>query len=31
LEVGFFDWYERWLDSTLAGCNGIWWHGSLEE
>jgi len=27
LEVGFFDWYERWLDSTLSGGNGIWWHG----
>jgi hypothetical protein len=31
LEVGFFDWYERWLDSTLAGRNGVWWHGGLEE
>jgi hypothetical protein len=29
LEVGFFDWYERWLDSTLAGGNGVWWHGSV--
>jgi hypothetical protein len=27
LEVGFFDWYERWLDSTLAGGDGVWWHG----
>jgi hypothetical protein len=25
LGVGFFDWYERWLDSTLAGGNGVWW------
>jgi hypothetical protein len=31
LEVGFFDWYERWLDSTLAGGNGIWWHEGLQE
>jgi hypothetical protein len=29
LEVGFFDWYERWLDSTQAGGNGVWWHGSV--
>ena len=27
LGVEFFDWYERWLDSTLAGGNGVWWHG----
>src|SRR5262245_53417485 len=31
LEVGFLDWYERWLDSTLAGGNGVWWHSGLEE
>ena len=30
LEVKFLDWYERWLDSTLAGADGIWWH-DLEE
>jgi hypothetical protein len=30
LGVGFLDWYERWLDSTLAGEDGVWWHGDLE-
>src|SRR5262249_42930727 len=25
LGVGFLDWYERWLDSTLAGGDGLWW------
>jgi hypothetical protein len=30
LGVRFLDWYERWLDSTLAGGDGIWWH-HLEE
>jgi hypothetical protein len=25
LEVGFLDWYERWLDNALAGGNGVWW------
>jgi hypothetical protein len=25
LEVGFLEWYERWLDSALAGGDGIWW------
>jgi uncharacterized protein (TIGR02996 family) len=30
LGVGFLDWYERWLDSTLARGNGVWWHGDLE-
>ena len=25
LEVGFLDWYERWLDSSLAGSDGVWW------
>jgi hypothetical protein len=25
LGVGFLDWYERWLDSTLAGGDGVWW------
>jgi len=31
LGVGFLDWYERWLDSTLAGSNGVWWHSDLGE
>jgi hypothetical protein len=26
LGVDFLTWYERWLDSTLAGGNGAWWH-----
>jgi hypothetical protein len=25
LGVGFFDWYEQWLDSTLEGGDGVWW------
>lgn len=25
LGVGFREWYERWLDSTLAGGSGAWW------
>jgi hypothetical protein len=25
LGVGFFDWYERWLDDCLAGGDGVWW------
>ena len=25
LGVGFLDWYERWLDSVLAGGDGVWW------
>lgn len=25
LGVDFLTWYERWLDSTLAGGNGAWW------
>jgi SMI1 / KNR4 family (SUKH-1) len=25
LGVSFLDWYERWLDSTLAGGDGVWW------
>lgn len=25
LGVGFLDWYERWLDNTLAGGDGVWW------
>ena len=29
LGVGFFDWYERWLDNTLAGGNGVWWHSDV--
>ena len=31
LGVGFLDWYERWLDSTLAGGDGVWWHSAAEE
>jgi hypothetical protein len=31
LEVRFLDWYERWLDSTLAGGDGVWWHSGPEE
>lgn len=31
LGVGFLDWYERWLDGTLAGGEGIWWHEGLDE
>jgi hypothetical protein len=23
--LGFFDWYERWLDDVLAGRSGNWW------
>jgi len=30
LGVSFLDWYERWLDSTLAGKNGVWWMSSQE-
>lgn len=26
LHVTFLTWYERWLDDTLAGRNGAWWH-----
>ena len=25
LRVDFLDWYERWLDDTLAGGRGTWW------
>lgn len=25
LGVGFAEWYERWLDSLLAGDDGVWW------
>ena len=25
LDVTFLEWYERWIDSTLAGHSGIWW------
>lgn len=25
LGAGFLDWYERWLDGTLAGGRGTWW------
>lgn len=31
LEVGFLDWYDRWLDSTLMGGNGVWWMSDSEE
>jgi hypothetical protein len=30
LGVGYFDWYERWLDHTLADGDGLWWHDGLE-
>jgi len=30
LGVTFLDWYERWLDNTLAGGDGIWWHDLAE-
>jgi hypothetical protein len=30
LGVKFLDWYERWLDSTLAGGDGLWWHNNPE-
>ena len=30
LGVGFSDWYERWLDSTLAGGDGVWWMSGTE-
>lgn len=26
LRIGFLDWYEKWLDSTLAGRSGNWWN-----
>jgi hypothetical protein len=26
LGVSFLEWYERWLDSALAGTNGNWWN-----
>ena len=25
LDVGFLDWYEQWLDNSLAGGDGVWW------
>jgi hypothetical protein len=25
LGVGFIEWYEKWLDSALAGGRGVWW------
>lgn len=31
LGVGFFDWYERWLDDCLAGGDGVWWMRGNEE
>ena len=27
LDVDFLTWYERWLEDTLRGGNGIWWRG----
>lgn len=27
LDVDFLVWYERWLEDTLSGGNGIWWRG----
>lgn len=27
LRATFLDWYERWLDDTLAGGHGTWWLG----
>jgi hypothetical protein len=27
LGVTFLEWYERWLDDTLAGGHGTWWLG----
>jgi len=27
LDASFLDWYERWLDSVLAGGEGTWWMG----
>jgi len=29
--VDFLGWYERWLDSTLAGGDGIWWPANPSE
>lgn len=31
LEVGFLDWYERWLDDALAGGEGTWWMSESDE
>ena len=31
LGVDFLDWYERWLDDTLAGGHGTWWLQSPAE
>jgi hypothetical protein len=25
LEVGFLDWYEKWLDNAPVGGDGVWW------
>jgi hypothetical protein len=30
LDVGFLEWYERWLDSALAGGDGVWWMSESE-
>lgn len=31
LGVGFFDWYERWLDDVLEGGRGTWWMHSPDD
>jgi hypothetical protein len=31
LEVGFLDWYERWLDHLLEGGDGVWWLQQVED
>jgi hypothetical protein len=31
LGVGFFDWYELWLDDVLAGGSGTWWLRSTSD
>jgi len=31
LEVGFLDWYEKWLDNALAGGDGVWWMSEAGE
>lgn len=31
LQVDFLEWYERWLDDTLAGGPGTWWMGGRDK
>lgn len=31
LEVGFLDWYEKWLENALTGGDGIWWMSGAPE